>query len=395
MIKQILKMLWKQRRNHFGIFVEQLLVAAVLMLAVVSVAEMVKKYKTPGRLNTDNTFLMCGVYSGGDVSEEEQATLRGNMKVIAGNLKKLPCVDAIAATDNLMPYMDGDHHYLRMSDSIYVDDKRFLAITKVSDELGITVLKPEMEEGAWLENRALPDGSAPTVITRQLADKAGWTNATGKKITVKGQNYTVVGVATGLKQEPFSPSPVAMVIPEYIGLSNNNRVVEYLVRIKADREQEFVDAFFKEFQRLISDERAMPMLIDSKATKGMLISGSTIGVALQAIPTVFLLIFAFLGTFGLSWMLSRKRLKEFALRMALGSTKSRLMAIVIGESLLITVIAIIPALLLSFFIYEYAAVHVIGVGATVGIMLLFSAVSAWYPAWKVSRVNPAEALQYE
>jgi ABC-type antimicrobial peptide transport system permease subunit len=71
------------------------------------------------------------------------------------------------------------------------------------------------------------------------------------------------------------------------------------------------------------------------------------------------------------------------------------MNIVIGESLLITCVAILPALLLSFFIYDYTAVHVVAVGSTVLVMLLFAVVSAWYPAWTVSRVNPAEALQYE
>ena len=34
-------------------------------------------------------------------------------------------------------------------------------------------------------------------------------------------------------------------------------------------------------------------------------------------------------------------------------------------------------------------------GAIYGVMLLFSVFSAWYPAWKVSRVSPAEALHNE
>ncbi|MDR1581874.1 MAG: ABC transporter permease [Prevotellaceae bacterium] len=391
MIKQILKMLWKQRGSHSGIFIEQLLVTVVLMLATVQVAEMVKKYKTPGLLSIDNTFCIGYMTSSG-VSSEEQTDLRQKIEVVIGHLRQLPCVEVISNSYNLIPYLRNDVFYSRISDSVYVDDKQFWTIIKSSDEFGAAVLQPEMEEGTWLENRVLPDGSTPVVITRQFADKAGWTTGAGKKITFQGIVLTVVGVAAGLKQEPFFPSPVAMVLP-YRG--GSGMYSESIARIKAGKEQEFIDAFYKEFQRLVSDERIEPLLTDMQMCKGIWVSNTILGVTLQSIPTIFLFIFAFIGTFGLHWMISRKRMKEFALRIALGSTHKQLMNIVIGESLLITVIAIIPALLLSFFIYEYTLVHAIAVGATIVIMSLFSFISAWYPAYKVSRVNPAEALQYE
>jgi ABC-type antimicrobial peptide transport system permease subunit len=160
-------------------------------------------------------------------------------------------------------------------------------------------------------------------------------------------------------------------------------------------EREFIDAFHKEFTRLVASEKVEPLISDVQSVKGIWVSQSILPIVLQGIPTLFLFIFAFIGTFGLYWMISQKRMKEFALRIALGSTKKRLMNIVIGESLLVTCVAVLPALLLSFFIYEYTAVHVVAVSATLFIMLLFAVVSAWYPAWTVSRVNPAEALQYE
>ena len=392
MIRQILRILWKQRYSYGGIFVEQLLVAVVLMLATVSVAEMVKKHKTPGDMNIDNTIYI-GYMTTLDFPREEMAQVKQQMNAVLEQLRQLPFVEAISTSDNLIPYMRNDIFYQRQSDSVYVDDRQFWAVMKYSDEFGAVALKPEMEEGAWLENRALPDGSVPVVITRQLADRVGWTSGVGKKITLKGNVCTVVGVAAGLRQEPFVPSPAAVVMPQY--LMRANMMYEGMARIKADREQEFIDAFNREFKRLVSDERVEPSLSSIQTIKGAYVTFSIFGIAFQAIPTAFLFFFAFIGTFGLSWMVSQKRLKEFALRIALGSTKKKLIAIVIGESLLITAIALIPALLLSFFIYEYTAVHAVGVGVTILTMLLFSAISAWYPAWKVSRVNPAEALQYE
>jgi ABC-type antimicrobial peptide transport system permease subunit len=394
MIKHILKILWNQKRDYYGIFIEQFLVTIILILSVVSVSESIKKYRSPGLLDVENTFTI-GYMFGEGVQPEIRERTEQSMDVIIENLKKLPCVKAVTRSFNLAPYLKNDRLYAsQFSDSIHIDDKHFLTVLKISDEYGASVLNPDLEEGTWLENHALPDGSVPVVITRQFANKAGWTNTIGKKITVGANTCIVVGVVAGLKQEPFVPSPVAMVIPQYVNL-DKGMYSETMVKIRAGTEREFIEAYNQEFTRLISDANVELLVSNMQSLKRVWMSFTLSNVVLQSIPTLFLFIFAFIGTSGLFWMVSQKRMKEFALRIALGSTKSRLMRIVIGESLLITCIAIFPALLLSFFIYEYTVVHAIAVSAIVCIMLLFAIVSAWYPAWKVSRINPAEALQYE
>jgi ABC-type antimicrobial peptide transport system permease subunit len=399
MIKHILKMLWMQKNTYYGIFAEQLLITIILMLSVVSVAELVQKYRSPGLLDVNNTFKIGYQFSLAKQSDPEaMENVQQNMKVIIEHLRNIPFVEAVSTSNNLLPYMRPDDNYDMLSDSILIDDNKFKMILKISDKFGASVLKPEIEEGSWLENQAMPDGSVPVVITRQFAEKAGWTNAVGKKLAFNNLSCTVVGVVTGLKQQSFDPSPVAMVAPKYIADEKQWFPAWYSensVRIKAGYQAEFNEAFNREFRRAVSDKDVEPLVYDVHFLKKMFMSGATLELILQSVPTLFLFIFAFIGTFGLSWMVSRKRLKEFALRIAMGSTPQQLMIIVVGESLLVSCIAVIPALLLSFFIYDYTPVHAIGVGITACIMLLFSFISAWYPAWKVSRVNPAEALQYE
>jgi hypothetical protein len=390
-MKHILKMLWNQKHNYYRVFIEQMLVTVILMLSIVSLSEAVEKYKTPGMLDVEHTFFV-GQMSENDVPWEDIENTYRSMDVIIENIKKLPYVKAITRGVNLAPYLRDAESYALRGDSIRIDNKKFLAVIKSSDEFGASVLNVEMEEGKWIENHLLEDGSLPVVITRQFADKAGWSTAIGKKIPFGSKFFTVVGVAAGLKQEAFVPSPVAVVAPTFAGKGQN---LENLVKIEPGKEQEFIEAYNREFRRLLPSGNAEPLINYMPSVKRMRVSQSVLPVALQSIPTLFLFIFAFIGTFGLYCMVSQKRMKEFALRIALGSTKNKLMNIVIGESLFITGIAILPALALSFFIYEYDAVHVIAVSVTVLTMLLFSFVSAWYPAWKVSRVNPAEALQYE
>ena len=47
-------------------------------------------------------------------------------------------------------------------------------------------------------------------------------------------------------------------------------------------------------------------------------------VAMRAIPTAFLLLFAFIGTFGLFWLNSKKRKVEFAFAFGGGSHETAL-----------------------------------------------------------------------
>jgi ABC-type antimicrobial peptide transport system permease subunit len=117
---------------------------------------------------------------------------------------------------------------------------------------------------------------------------------------------------------------------------------------------------------------------------------------LFGIPTVFLFIFAFLGTFGVVWMQSKKRISEFGLRIAFGCTPARMMRSVIFENLKLTTFAMLPGLIVIANLYAFAPKGwewSAAVGAAIVIMWLFSAVSAWYPAWKAAKVPPVEALR--
>ncbi|MDR1668281.1 MAG: ABC transporter permease [Bacteroidales bacterium] len=396
MIRHIIRLIWNRKRGYGGILAEQALIALILMLCMVSLAEAVRKYKSPGMLNSANT-LMFGYIGKEREHPEAYNNAQQSMAGINDRLRKLPFVEYISQAINFIPYLRGDGGYRSMvhPDTIVIDDRRFLPVVKYCDEYGAMIFRPEMEEGRWLDNRPLEDGSVPVVITRQFAEKAGWQSAQGKKFSYYGRVCTVVGTVSGLKQQVFDPAPVTFVLPMYLAKGFFNMYSENTVKLKPGTQAAFSDAFYREFRRLISDNAIEPVIFDLRFFKKENMMETTLPIVLQSIPTFFLFIFAFIGAFGLYWLHSRKRVKEFAVRMAMGSSPALLMAVVIGESLLITAIAVVPALALSFFIYEYTSVHVIAVSLTVAVMLLFSLVSAWYPAWKVSRVNPAEALQYE
>ncbi|MDR1981814.1 MAG: ABC transporter permease [Tannerellaceae bacterium] len=388
LMRHILKLVWNRKKIYRGIFAEQALIMLVLMVCLVGIFDMVKRYKTPGLLDVGNTIL-CGWNTiKGDLSEEEMAAIYRNYESITGNLKQLPYIHSLTKSYYLTPYFGADMNM--PTDSVVIENRKIDVFVKGSDEYGLSVFRPVLEEGEWLTNKKRDDGTDPMVITRQLADKAGWSGAVGKKVILGSQTYTVVGVVAGLKQQPFDPSPPAVVVPVYLF---NPGEIQYIARLKGNEKDEFFLSFYNETKRLLSLDRVEPVIMDIETLRTVPIFAKTIWWVLLGVSIVFFTFFAFIGTFGLFWLYAQKHFTEYALRMALGSTRKQLIYTVIAESLLVTCLAVLPSLILFFLVY--ASSQVAGFAVAAGVMVLFSVVSAWFPAWNVSRVNPAEALQYE
>jgi len=391
MIKHILKLLWNQKSKYFTIFIEQVFVTIILMLCIVSIANSYAKYNDPGILNTDQNVLFGYMIPRESLADFNPDDLAQSMTAINMNLKKQPYMRSITKSMFLTPYLrPGGNYFI---DSISIDEKKFECYFKFADSFAGEVFTPEIKDGRWLTDEKLDDGSFQTVITQQFMDAAGWSNAIGKKFSFYGRDYTIVGIIEGAKQQPFEPSPVSAILP--IEIYGNSFFIEYVAKVTNNEKGTFFNDFYKEFRRYITKKEIEPIISDINVWKQKTMLPVLTSIILQSVPTFFLLIFSFIGTFGLFWLNSKKRVKEFALRIALGSTSQRLLGFIITESLIITSLAIFPALLISMFIYEFSFIHIVSVLFTFLIMITFSLISAWYPAWKISKTNPAEALQYE
>ena len=121
---------------------------------------------------------------------------------------------------------------------------------------------------------------------------------------------------------------------------------------------------------------------------------------------LFLLVNVFLAVIGSFWFRVSRRKEELGLRMAMGSTRSGLMLYIVTESLLLLLIASLPAMLICANIV-YA--DVIPASSAESPLLRFIVVSVitwlalaviivlgvWYPAYRASKVAPSEALKDE
>ena len=389
------KTLWNRRKAIWELLVEQVFIGLVLMLCLSSLLDAVRQYRQPGMLDTGNTYLVMFTANLEDALKDHN--LYGNALIATQtalrHLETHPSVADYCVSCNLTPYLRSSDFYV--TDTVRVDDQKIRFFPKFVLPKALNIFGLRLEEGCWFTGeRYLEDGSAPVVVTRQLADAAGWTDAVNRQFVYKGQTYTVIGVVGGVKQHVFEEAlaSIFFLFPER-NIPNGN--TEYVVKVKKGHDVDFYAAIHKEFQQSSVRDKAQLVLYSLDEMKEMSMFNTMLSVVAQAVPVLFLFFFAFIGTFGIFWLQSEKRLKEYALRLALGATRKQLLGMVIGESLAVSALASLPAVLLSFFIFDLTWVNVCAVVATVVLMALFSVFSACYPAYKVSKVNPAEALHYE
>ena len=121
---------------------------------------------------------------------------------------------------------------------------------------------------------------------------------------------------------------------------------------------------------------------------------------------IFLLVNVFLAVIGSFWFRVSRRKEELGLRMAMGSSRGGLMLFTVVESLLLLLIASLPAL---FICGNLVYADIVSASSAESPLLRFVEVSVitwlvlaviiilgvWYPAYRASKVAPSDALRAE
>jgi putative ABC transport system permease protein len=109
-----------------------------------------------------------------------------------------------------------------------------------------------------------------------------------------------------------------------------------------------------------------------------------------------------LGLVGVLWQAVTQRTRELGLRRAKGATVTDVRRQIVGEMLVLTTLAVVPAAVLALqvpmsgiFYWIDSRVYSIGLAAATVTLYVLSWLCAWYPARLATRLSPADALRYE
>ncbi|MBI4875904.1 MAG: ABC transporter permease [Acidobacteria bacterium] len=249
------------------------------------------------------------------------------------------------------------------------------------------------------------DGADVAIVNELLARELfGDTDPLGQRIASAGQKLTIIGVAGNSKSRTLGEEPRACAFlfleskPEdvmsFYGISIAVKTVgppRKLVR--AVREQiAALDPTLAVFNTETMQEHVNKALLIPRVCAVLLAVFGGIGLTLAGI-----------GLYGVMSYSTRRRTREFGIRMAIGAPQGSVLRMVLGQGLQVAGLGLAIGLGIALSVTRFAASLLYGISATdvvtftaVPAVLLGVALAAiLVPALRASRIDPIQALRYE
>lgn len=436
MIHSILRQIWNQRRSNGWLFAELLIVFTLMWYCVDVLYGFTHAERQPKGYDLEHVYkvrLSCNptqiVWC--DSADSLQQFWFKPLEEVFRRIKQYPAVESAAMWLGTDAYTRGRVYQGYTTDSVHVVEANiryvspeYFDVMRIPIVQGSGMFAPGKTGFASDAGSSLLFSSAgwnptaspqPAVMTSDLADSlfqtsAGALNREFMDYYNYGFRYRISAVCALQKTddyaryEPFILTP----FPGWFYESQNIPFVSIRVRPEADTD-DFAARFLREMTPQL--QVAPFFLFDARSYKDQKVErdaaeGVTPYIRSARLIVVFFVFNVFIGLMGTFWFRTRHRRSEIALRMAMGSSRARIRAQLLGEGLLLLAVAAIPAVIICINMVMADVTFteatdaswerfIICVLTVLGLMALMVIAGIWYPASKAMTVQPAEALHDE
>ena len=280
------------------------------------------------------------------------------------------------------------------SNSTDTDGGNFRSMTTL---IGIDSNAISMDDIVITNGSIYSNGENEVIIGTTAAERSNKT--IGDTISISNQTFEIVGIyETGNFQDD---SGIVMSLNTLQNLTNNTGEVS-LILVKADNGTDATE-LSSTIEDKFSDE-----LTTSTSLSGMerMNQGlDVINTGAWAISLVAILVGGIIVVITMLKAVS-ERTREIGVLRAIGWTKKRIMKMIIGESLLLSLIATVVGIVIGVGIVEILSTTQLMPGIMpsfsallflkgIGVALLLGILGGIYPAYRASKLEPTEALRYE
>lgn len=419
MIYSILHQIWNQRRSNGWLFAELLIVFTLMWYCVDVLYGFTHAERQPKGYDLENVYKVNISYNPTqlvlcDSEDSLQQFWFKPLEEVLRRIKQHPAVESAAIWLGTDTYTRGCVYQGYTTDSVHVVEAN---IRYVSPEY-FTVMRIPVEQGSEIFASAEWNPTAspqPAVVTRDLADSLfhTTTEAVGREFMDyynNGFRYRVSAVCALQKTDDYARyTPYILTpFPRWFYESQYTPFISIRIRPEADTD-DFAARFI---QDMTPQLRVAPFyLFDIRSYKEQKIErdaaeGITSYIRSARLIVVFFIFNVFIGLMGTFWFRTRHRRGEIALRMAMGSSRKMIRWQLLGEGLLLLVVAAIPALIIcaNMVLADVTFTEATDAGwgrfalcvlVVFVLMALMVIVGIWYPASRAMKVQPAEALHDE
>ena len=415
MIKHILKLIWNQRRANVWLFLELLLVTAILWVMLDALLVDTYTYHQPTGFDIENVYEVKLAKKA--LSTDSTQSDGENLLRLAENLRQMPGVTDVALMRNACPYLwytmfaslvsaEDTARHVELS-RLYVVTPDYFKLFRMRDANGDDLYSQVMSH------------EGDVVLSKELSESLfNSFSATGKAVkwsAASDDRMGIAAVSSSIAQSDFDrPGPCwfALLRTDQDVLDDYNQWNDLLyyqcaLRMRDGFEPERMADFLRaQGDRLeagdiyvssvspVSDYRAdrLKSRLDDQKKKSALVG--------------FMLVNIFFGIVGTFWLRTQSRRMELGLRAAIGASKQRLRLELLTEGLIL-LLATLPLILL--FIANMLLMDLLDTYRLAYTWWRFSAVllvvyllmggmiclGIHFPAGRIAKMNPAEALHDE
>jgi putative ABC transport system permease protein len=226
-----------------------------------------------------------------------------------------------------------------------------------------------------------------------------WAELVNGKVSPLQISATVVGVARDIREQGFESEPGDILYWPMRQLPWNP--VYMVVRSSADPAA--LSAGVRQAVESIDPDQPVYAVATMESLLARSIAQRRFSMALLSLFSILALVLASVGIYGVLSYTVSQRTQEIGIRMALGSARTGILRLIVGEGMRLSVLGLAVGLLLAFvlakliasLLYQVSLVDPL-VYVAVPLLLIGVAFFACYlPARRASRVEPIAALKYE